>query len=135
MKIRPILARLDTSEVFKTVRFSRDLPELKSFKDEELPAVYLLPSSVRGGVEGGDISLQQEAIEVYSFAVITKAPTPTGTDEPLDDALSELRRLLFGFQPDPQVAPFAIGEGDLIDFNPSVNAWLETFVTRRTYRS
>ena len=135
MKIRSILSRLEGSLVFKKVRFARELPEVAKFKPEELPAVYMLPASSRGGAEDGDIHLQQESLEVYSFCLITKAPEPTGTDEPLDEAISELRALLFGFQIDPTYSPLSLGEGDLFDFNSRVNAWIETYVTRRVFRS
>ena len=135
MKIRPLMTRLESSPVFKSVSFSQDVPELAKFKPEELPAIFILPASVRGGAEGGDLHLQQEAVEVYSFCLVVKAPDRAGTDEPLDDALQELRRLLFGFQPDPALAPFHLGEGDLFDYNSRTNAWIETFVTRRTYRA
>ena len=132
---RQILGRLESSLVFKTVRFARELPELAKFKPDELPAVYMLPASSRGGAEDGDIHLQQESIEVYSFCLITKAPEPTGTDEPLDEAIAELRARLFGFQIDPTYSPLSLGEGDLFDFTSRVNAWIETYVTRRTFRS
>lgn len=135
MKIRSILSRLDSSLVFKTVHFSRELPELAKFKSDELPAVYMLPASSRGGAEDGDIHLQQESIEVYSFCLITKAPEPTGIDEPLDEAVAELRARLFGFQIDPTYSPLSLGEGDLFDFTSRVSAWIETYVTRRTFRS
>lgn len=135
MKIRPLIARLRSSPLFKSVTFSQDVPELAKFKPEELPAIFILPASVRGGAEGGDLHLQQETVEIYSFCLVVKAPEKTGTDEPLDDALQELRRLLFGFQPSPALAPFHLGEGDLFDYNTRTNAWIETFVTRRTYRA
>lgn len=135
MLIRPIISRLNESTLFKTVRFARELPELSKFRPEELPAVYMLPTSSRGGDEGGDLYLQQENVEVYSFCLITEAPDPNGTDEPLGDALEELRSLLFGLQISPSFSPLALGEGDLIDFNNRVNAWIETFVTKRTFRT
>ncbi|QFU04587.1 hypothetical protein FIU82_06095 [Pseudoalteromonas sp. THAF3] len=135
MFIRPITNKLNESTLFKTVRFSRDLPDLSKFREEELPAVYLLPASSRGGPEGGDLYLQQENLEVYSFCVVTKAPEPTGTDEPLGDALEELRRLLFGLQIGPSFSPLALGEGDLVDFTSRVNAWIETYTTKRTFRT
>lgn len=134
MKIRPLIDRLESLQFFKSVSFSQDVPELAKFKAEDLPAVFILPASVRGGAEGGDLHLQQEAVEIYSFCLVVKAPDRTGTDEPLDDALQALRAALFGFQPDPSLAPFHLGEGDLFDYNTRTNAWIETFVTRRTYR-
>lgn len=135
MKIRPILNVLKGSKLFNTVRFARDIPELTKFRPEELPAIYMLPSSSKGGAEGGDLYLQQENVEVYSFCVITGSPEPEGEDEPLGDALDEIRSLLFGLSIGPTYSPLALGEGDLFDFNSRVNAWIETFVTRRTYRS
>ncbi|MAE21816.1 MAG: hypothetical protein CMK92_05235 [Pseudomonas sp.] len=134
MLIRPIIQRLEESPVFKTVRFSRDVPELDSFKPNELPAVYLLPAMVRGGNDDGDLTPQQEVTQVYSFCVITAAPTNNGNDEPLAEALDDLRARLFGFQLGPEYAPFSIGDGDLFDFNTRVNAWVESYITRRTYR-
>lgn len=134
MKIRPFTNLLKTSPVFKTVRFSRDLPEISTFEPSQLPAVYILPASTRGTLESGDFGLHQENVEIYAFAIITKAPDPNGTDEPLDEAIGELRRLLFGFQPTPELAPLNLGEGDLFDLSTKAAAWLETFVTRRVYR-
>lgn len=135
MVIRPIIQKLEESTVFKTVRFARELPELSKFRPEELPAVYMLPASSRGGQEGGDLYLQQENAEVYSFCIVTEAPDPRGNDEPLGDALDELRSLLFGLQINPSYSPLMLGEGDLVDFNNRVNAWIETFITKRTFRT
>lgn len=134
MYIRPIISKLNESALFKTVRFARELPELSSFQPDELPAVYMLPASSRGGAEDGDLHPIQENLEVYSFCVVTEAPDPNGSDEPLGDALDELRSLLFGLQICPSYSPLALGEGDLYDFTSKVNAWVETFSTRRTYR-
>jgi hypothetical protein len=135
MLIRPILAKLEGSSVFKTVRFARELPELSSFKPGELPAVYMLPASTRGGNEDGDLHLSQENVEVYSFCIVTESPDPRGTDEPLGEALDELRSLLFGLQIGPSYSPLSLGEGDLFDFNSRVNAWVETYITRRTFKT
>jgi len=134
MKIRSILTHLNASTVFNAVRLTRELPDISRFNDNELPAVYMLPASSRGSAEQGDLHLQQESMEVYSFCLITKAPEPNGDDEPLDDAITELRRLLFGFQIDATYSPLALGEGDLFDFTSRVNAWIETYLTRRTFR-
>lgn len=135
MKIRPLVDLLTSTAFFKTVEFTDNVPDIEELKDINVPAVFILPASARGGGESGsDLSLQQERLEVYSFCLVVDNHTEDGTEEPLDDAIQALSGLIFGYQFSPQYSPFALGEGDMFEKTTRNISWVETYITRHTLR-
>lgn len=135
MNVRPILDQLNQSQLFKTVQVVDGLPELDQFATEQLPAVCLFSISSHAEAENGGLYPQQENLGVYSFCVVTNSSNTDGEGELLNQALEELRSLIFGLSLGPTYSPLVLAEGKLLTLTGQVNAWTETFTNRRTFRS
>lgn len=135
MKIRPILQQLSSSKLFNSVHFFPSIPTVDELELTQLPAVCLYSVTSQGKPEQGGLHPLQQNTEEYSFLIVTEPTGSSEVEDPLDEAIEELRRLIFGLSIGPSYSPFVLGKGEFHSLSSATSAWSQSFINHRTFRS
>lgn len=136
MHLLPVLQRLKSSALFKTVRLSAESPILSEWNSTQLPAVLLYPAGSQGAALTDELAPSQELAQVYAIRLIAALPDIAANNgDPFADALHELRQQLIGFTPAERQSPLRSVRAELLSANTNTIVWQELFASNLTYRN